>query len=304
MESRNNGLRLSPPWITPAFGLPDRKVQPVIFVQRRRLLLYPAYVQDYLDKVTAADVAAGNTSGLEMGVTDAASTFLQDLVSISYLAVSSNVISQAASVIKAMPIMAGARTRRGALVPVVGPVPTEFGAAGGWSYNRKTGIAGNGTDNYLDTGRFADSDPQNNQHQSVWVQQQATTAGYPIFIGGDLTHIIRYSTENQIGARNRNLTPDVIGNSAAVTGFIGISRASSTQYSARLSGTTSTYTRTSNAPSSGQKIIVFANGGTAGAVNSFTNARLSFYSCGESLNMALLDSRLTTLMAALSAAIP
>jgi hypothetical protein len=136
------------------------------------------------------------------------------------------------------------------------------------------------------------------------VQQQATTAGYPIFIGGDLTHIIRYSAQNQIAARNRSLADDVIGDSAAVTGFIGISRASSTEYSARLSGATSAYTRTSSTPNSGQKIIVFANGGPAGTVNSFTNARLSFYSCGESLNMVLLDSRLTTLMAALSAAIP
>jgi hypothetical protein len=59
----------------------------VIIVQRRRLL-YPAYVQDYLDRVTAADVAAGNTSGLEFGVTDGANTFIQDLVNDGLLGVS------------------------------------------------------------------------------------------------------------------------------------------------------------------------------------------------------------------------
>ena len=36
MESRNNGPRLPPPWITPAAGRPGREVRPVITVNRRR----------------------------------------------------------------------------------------------------------------------------------------------------------------------------------------------------------------------------------------------------------------------------
>ena len=36
MESRSNGPRLPPPWITPAAGKTDREVQPVITVNRRR----------------------------------------------------------------------------------------------------------------------------------------------------------------------------------------------------------------------------------------------------------------------------
>jgi hypothetical protein len=36
MESRNNGLRLPPPWITPAAGKADREVRPVITVGHRR----------------------------------------------------------------------------------------------------------------------------------------------------------------------------------------------------------------------------------------------------------------------------
>ena len=36
MESRSNGLRLPPPWASTAAGKPDREVQPVISVQRRR----------------------------------------------------------------------------------------------------------------------------------------------------------------------------------------------------------------------------------------------------------------------------
>jgi hypothetical protein len=37
---------------------------------------------------------------------------------------------------------------------------------------------------------------------------------------------------------------------------------------------------------------------------SLTNARLAFYSIGESLDLALLDARVTTLVAAFAAAIP
>ena len=36
MESRNDGLRLPPPWISPAAGRPNREVRPVITANRRR----------------------------------------------------------------------------------------------------------------------------------------------------------------------------------------------------------------------------------------------------------------------------
>jgi hypothetical protein len=45
---------------------------------------------------------------------------------------------------------------------------------------------------------------------------------------------------------------------------------------------------------------VFA--GTGGSFK--TNARLAFYSIGESLTLALLDDRVTTLINAIAAAIP
>jgi hypothetical protein len=45
--------------------------------------------------------------------------------------------------------------------------------------------------------------------------------------------------------------------------------------------------------------LVFAGVGTF-----FSNARLAFYSIGESLDLALLDTRITTLINAFAAAIP
>ena len=98
---------------------------------RGSLLLYPSYVQDYLDRVTAADVSAGDSAGLERGVTDAFSQVLQDLVADAILGVIGGVIAQAASLSKAKVLMCGARTLTGALVPVVGPAPTNLNFVSG-----------------------------------------------------------------------------------------------------------------------------------------------------------------------------
>jgi hypothetical protein len=265
-----------------------------------RLLLYPAYVQDYLDRVTAADVAEGNTSGLEMGVTDAASTFLQDLVSISYLGISSAVISQEASVIKAMPIMAGARTLAGALVPVVGLAPTNFNFVAA-DYNRKTGLKGNGTNKYLHSNRVNNDDPQNSKHLAVYATEEATSAAnrFPSYIGlaarSDWSTIFRNQSNGSLQITINSQLNRASTSSAA--GFLGASRGASTSFTYRSSGTTQTQTSTSSTPTTGA-IYVF----TDLSASNYTNARIAFYSIGESLDLALLDARVTALITAIGAA--
>jgi hypothetical protein len=49
---------------------------------------------------------------------------------------------------------------------------------------------------------------------------------------------------------------------------------------------------------------VFARENNSSVAEIYTDARLAFYSIGESLNLALLDARVTTLVAAFAAAIP
>jgi hypothetical protein len=56
------------------------------------------------------------------------------------------------SAIKASCILAGARTRLGALTPLVGTAPTSFNFVDG-DYNRKTGLVGDGSTKYLDSNR-------------------------------------------------------------------------------------------------------------------------------------------------------
>jgi hypothetical protein len=309
MVSSSDGLRLPPPWVTPAAGLPNREVLPVIIVQRRRLL-YPAYVQDYLDRVTAADVAAGDSSGLEVGVTDAMSAFIQDLVSISYLGVSANVISQAASTIKAAPIMAGARTQPGALVPLVGAAPTQFGTAGGWNYNRKTGLLANGTNNYLNSNRNNNADPQNNKHFSVYATARNSESAFRSYIGTAYVSGTSYGsqlasgfTASRLSARFHDATTATsTGNLHTANGLFGASRSSSSNYVLRGSGINETITVASNPPSS-NNMFVFARN-LDGSPNLYSDGRVAFYSIGESLTLSLLEARLLTLINAFAAAIP
>jgi hypothetical protein len=49
---------------------------------------------------------------------------------------------------------------------------------------------------------------------------------------------------------------------------------------------------------------VFAQNLNNGTLSAATDARLSFYSIGESLDLALLDNRVSTLMTDIGAAIP
>ena len=251
-----------------------------------RRLLYSSYVQDYLDRVTAADVAAGNTSGLELGVTDAANTFIEDLVSDTYLGVSGGVITQAASVIKASVPMAGARTLAGALVPVVGPAPTNFNFVAG-DYNRTTGLIGDGSTKYLATGTGGLAA---NIHACYYQTTSGNGApmGNPNADAGSVHFLPVFSTvrltSNQLSSLN-----------LAAIGLVGGSKNSSLA-TFRVGGINTTQESVAgiNAP----PIEVFRRGAT------YSSTRLAFYSIGESLDLALLDVRVTALINAYAAAIP
>jgi hypothetical protein len=302
MVSPNDGLRLPPPWITPAAGMPDREVRPVIIVQRRRLL-YPAYVQHYLDRVTAADVAAGNTSGLELGVTDGANTFIQDLVSDTYLGVSGGVISQAASVIKASVPMAGARTRLGAMTPLVGPAPTSFNFGDG-DYNRKTGQLGNGLNKYLDGNYAIPAANQNNAHMAC---RASSISGAPQTLLADnvggtgltATNISVDAGTGRVFSRLNQLNQNTT-NEAPTESVYGVSRSGSASYSLRFNGSTRSVTESSATPA-GFNISLFSR---TQAPTAFFAGRIAFYSIGESLDLAILDARVTALINAYAAAIP
>jgi hypothetical protein len=198
------------------------------------------------------------------------------------------------SALKACCIMAGARTLAGALTPLLSsmPAPTNVGFVAG-DYNRKTGLGDPAnTAKYLNSNRADNADPQNSIHIAVY--KSSTSVGPANYYIGSGT-----STHIRTGFhRSRNSILDTSYVDAA--GFCGSSRQLSTTYFFRSGGSTTTVSAASSSAST-QTHHVFKR---ADALGQFVNSPLAFYSIGESLNLALLDARVTTLMQALSIAIP
>jgi hypothetical protein len=244
----------------------------------------------YLDAVEAADGQA-----LEPDVREAVDKFVKGCKADGIW-----------TAIKASCILAGARTLNGALVPLVGTAPTNIG--GNFSsgdYNRKSGLKGNGSSKLLDSNRNNNADPQDSHHLAAWVSEVDTAvAGNPAVLGTGGVN----SGESVIGYANstgglyffRSRSSGAIDGSlvARQTGLHAISRTSSTNVNIRLPSHASTATLTSQTPRS-STIKVFGRDSTP-----YWNGRIAFYSIGESLTLASLDSRVSTLMTDLAAAIP
>ena len=246
--------------------------------------------QTYLRAVDAADGQA-----LEQGVQKAVNQFV--------IGCKADGIWTA---IKASCILAGARTLSGALVPLTGTAPTNFNFVSG-DYNRKTGLVGNGSNKYLNSNRNNNADPQDSQHLSVYISQAASSSAsfYPAYIGGGSSFsgssVIGRLNNNgnlYIRSRSQSFSTDITG---SATGFIGSSRGNSASHTIRGNATTTTVTRTSQLP---RNVLIYVGLDADSTSDSISNARTAFYSIGESLNLALLDSRVTALVTAFATAIP
>ena len=199
--------------------------------------------------------------------------------------------------IKASCILAGARTLAGALMPLVGPAPTNFNFVAG-DYNRKTGLIGDGSTKYLNSNRNNNSDPQNNQHLACRITTQGTSS-LGLFIGGGNSYLYRNNAISNLLGLSRGGSPEFNAstNSSVDNNFVGITRSLSTSYSYRTKGANTSVTLTSTAPSNADvNIFRYSN------ASLYTNARIAFYSIGESLDLALLDTRVTALITAIGTA--
>jgi hypothetical protein len=276
----NNGIIMPgyapPPMPRPLLGRP-------VAVEMINAYGYDADSLQYIRAVEAADGAR-----LELGVRVAIAEFVAGCKADGIWVA-----------IKASCILAGARTLAGALVPLAGAGPTNVNFVSA-NYNRKTGLAGDGSTKYLSTNRQNNADPQNNRHVSVWV---STAAGITTF-GGDIGYYAGASAGNTyIGKSNflaqvgMSSTLNTLGVSSLVTGFRGLTRREPFGYVYRAGGLNAAINTASATPASGN-IEVFSAGSSL-----FANSRLSFYSIGESLDLTLLDARVSTLMSSIGAAL-
>jgi hypothetical protein len=234
---------------------------------------------DYLDRMAAAD-----GTSVEVGVATAVDAFFRD-------AKESGVFSA----LKACCILAGARTLAGALVPVVGTAPTNVAngfVSGDYTRGGATpGLKGDGT-SYLDSGRANDDDPQNDNHNAVYVTAETVTG--TAYIGAGSTA----SGANNIGSgsvslfiRSRNPS-GYTGGGTPYTGFAGMSRSDAASFNVRHSSTTSPFVNASQTPAS-ENVLVFARGSASPAL---TQSTLAFYSIGTSLSLEDLDTAVSNLI--------
>jgi hypothetical protein len=197
----------------------------------------------------------------------------------------------------------------------VGGAPTNNNFVSA-DYDRETGLVGDGSTKYLDSNRADNADPQNSAHLSVYVST-ADTAGantYRAYAGAgnnlnSFRVLYRYNAFagagglSSVSAYNRGgfSRLDIAGKDS--TGFIATNRASSAEFTGRAAQTNAGPLSNTSSAASSINVVIFAENAN-GLVSSRSNARLSFYSIGESLDLAALDTRVSNLITAIGAAIP
>ncbi len=200
--------------------------------------------------------------------------------------------------IKSCCILAGARTVDGCLTPLAGNRPRNYNF-NMFHYNRILGLIGifDGV-RYLDSLRANNADPQDNNHRAVYASQFSINwyIASANVNGADGIAAFGQATW-ALQTQSRSAAASWIQAGSNVNGFIGIARNSSGSYQVRGNQSTNTVNSTSLTPSTGN-ITIFARPG--GGPSSNTDARLSFYSIGEYLDLTLLNNRLNTFMTSLS----
>lgn len=200
--------------------------------------------------------------------------------------------------IKTCCILCGSPRLSGALYPLVGVAPTNYGFADR-NYIPSIGLSNSSRANYLIANRLSSDDPQDSHHLAIFVAvPESTTAECQIIgVGANDTGATHISTN--ANRRHRNGTS--IGTTSIIQAntFTGINRSNSTNFTSRTNGVNTVFGATSQAS---QTINngVFARGAAGNLGFGITNATLSFYSIGSAVDLALLDNRVSTLVNQLS----
>ena len=196
-------------------------------------------------------------------------------------------------------LLCGPRTLAGALVPLKGDAPTAYGFVDG-DYDRSNGITGDGT-SYLDSNRANDADPQDSKHLATYVSSPATGVVYFAGAGAANDTVLRRTSAAIQGRVNRNADAIASAGTQDSTGLIAVSRQSDSLTVLRVNGANESNSFAPNTYVS-DDIGIFAtiSGGSPGTAS---DATISFYSTGSSLDLATLDSHISSYVTAIGAAL-
>ena len=254
-------------------------------MQRRRDTL--ALDPDALAYITAVEAADGEA--LEAGVREAINGFV--------VGCKADGIWDA---LKASCILAGARTLNGALVPLKGAAPTNFNFVSA-DYSRTLGLQGNGATKTLNSNYTYSTQEINNHHAYFYASDgrvdAETGARSAMGDAGSTTDSVQVNSfSSGLNARSMTATASVTALTAAPTGF-GLSRSASDNYNVIADGVVTNQIIGSSSRR-GSPMFVFSRDNAA-----HYDRKGSFYSIGEALDLAALDTRVTALMTALDGAI-
>jgi len=248
----------------------------IIAASRRRVTVDPD-AADYFTRITAAGstISAGNQAAVNAFVIGCKADGIW-------------------AAIKASCLLAGPDDLTGALVPLVGAAPTNINFVAG-DYSRTTGLKGDGTTKSINANRDNSADPQNSKHLYARVSEVDTTGSATWHLIGT-TNInggshLRYSSGFWNFRANGTLRA---GSSVIGLGGYGCTRNDSINHTQMEAGTVSSFARVSSLVSGEMRIFARSGGFER------SNARLSFYSIGEHLDLTLLDARLATYISALT----
>jgi len=246
------------------------------------LFEFTTFDADALVYIGAVETADAQT--LETGVKDAINNFVVGCKADGIW-----------NAMKATCILAGARTLTGALVPLKGTAPTNVNFVSG-DYNRKTGLLGDGSTKHLDSNRAENVDPLNSIHTVVYLTAATPAGKFSIYAsdGANATGFYGSTIYSRTGTA-------IVGGGLSLNGFAGASRSSATTTAFIQNGVTGTSSVASNGRGTANFNLFKSPTYPAGTYNS--SGRMAFYSIGEALDLALFNTRITTLINAYSAAI-
>jgi len=197
--------------------------------------------------------------------------------------------------IKASCILAGARTLDGALVPLKGdaPQPNNFVSD---DYGRASGLKGDGISKYLDSNRPNNADPALSKHLAVFSIKHHTRDATRADAGSDGSS---YGSSQLLATTNRRFfriyftaPTKSIGDTSTQAGFWGASRNNVDNTNGRYGGTDYILDISAQSPTSTSTKIFSRD-------TSYSDARIAFYSIGENIDLAALDTRVSALVTAI-----
>lgn len=257
-----------------------------------RTRVYDSDAVNYFSRVEAQD-----GQPLEQGVRNAINNFIigckNDLIWNAFVAIF---------------ILCGARTMDGARQRIIGSSNLNLNNFISSDYSRTLGFSGDGSSKFLNSG-YSNANttdfPQNDSHISCYISRLPTFSN-KIHAGTTINplqrHITIYtgSTAGTISLFNRSSGNITVANPSL--GFFGSSRNNSSNFEARASTSSgyqnSTLTSTSGTPSGGGMNVLASNVGTG-----LSDARISFFSAGKSLDLTLLQTRVDKLISDIASAL-